>query len=188
MSTVKTGARDVPVKILASTGPEYCIKLWTLATRQELAPPLKGHKGNIFAMAFSPDGKLLATAGAELTDRLCHVSSGRLLHEFKGHSTWVRAVAFSPDGRTLATGGTDETVILWNVASGQELLTLTRPGLIVGSLMFSSSGETLAAGELREYGATGPVELWQAPSFAEIEELERTRLEANSKLLRKDFK
>jgi WD40 repeat protein len=81
---------------------------------------LEGRTGSMYAMAFSPDGRTLATAGASseasvvLWDRsdptgLRHVA-------FAGHTDWVRAMAFSPDGRTLVTGHDDRSVFLWDVS------------------------------------------------------------------------
>jgi len=110
-----------------------------------------------------------------LGGRVWHVPSARLLREFKGHITWVHGLAFTPDGRTLATGSTDGTILLWNVTTGQELLGLARPGLMVGSLRFSPDGERLAAGVLRRFGATGSIELWRAPSLAEMAAREQIR-------------
>jgi hypothetical protein len=75
---------------------------------------------------------------------------------------------------------------LWNVDTGQELLTLTQPGFKTSALLFSPAGDTLAAGALRELSTRGPVELWRAPSFAEIEAKERTGDQKQAKNLTKD--
>jgi hypothetical protein len=68
-------------------------------------------------MAFSPDGRLLATSGDEIdsTVRLCDVATNQELAVFKGHHSAAWAIGFSPDGRTLATGGGDSSVLLWDV-------------------------------------------------------------------------
>jgi WD40 repeat protein len=102
--------------------------------------------GPTFAVAFSPDGQLLAAGTAEGQVRLWRVNDGQPLLTCEGHMGAVWSVAFSPDGRLLASGSTDGTVRLWDVNSGQYLQTLTGHTQQVWSVAFSPDGRLLASG------------------------------------------
>jgi len=85
---------------------------------------LTGHKYSVFRLAFSPDGKILASGSNDSTVILWDVASGTLLHTMEGHSQLVRSVAFSPDGRLLVSGGGKNETKIWAVSSGKLLVTL----------------------------------------------------------------
>jgi WD40 repeat protein len=92
------------------------IKLWDAVTGKDEGT-LEGHKGEVRSLAFSPDGKTLASAAADGTARLWGVVSGKEKTGLPGHPRGVGAVAFSPDGKTLAVSESDGVVRLWDVAA-----------------------------------------------------------------------
>ncbi|MEU7156821.1 nSTAND1 domain-containing NTPase [Streptomyces chrestomyceticus] len=118
-----------------------------------------GHTGVVTAVAFSPDGRTLATGSVDRTVKLWDTATDRLRGTFIGHIGPVYALAFSPDGRYLATAGDDTTVRLWDVPNRRLLGVLNGPSGRVMSLSFSQDSRTLAS------GSTGDaVRLWDVAS------------------------
>jgi WD40 repeat protein/tRNA A-37 threonylcarbamoyl transferase component Bud32 len=102
---------------------------------------LRGHSAPIHALAFSPDGKRLASGSMDATVKLWDVTAGKEMASLPGHSDIVQSVAFSADGKTLASPSSDGSVKLWTVATGQERASLP---LRAWAVAFAPDGQTLA--------------------------------------------
>jgi len=133
---------------------------------QRLVRTFVGHKGSIPSIAFSPDGRQLASGSRDMSLKLWDLSSGNELRNFAGHTGEVYSVAFSPDGRTLASASFDKTLKLWDVASGRELRTFTGHTDWVRSVVFSPDGRQLASG-----GGDMSLKLWDMSSGRELRSL-----------------
>jgi hypothetical protein len=118
---------------------EQALRLYS----QELMA-LRGHAAGISRVAFSPDGKLLATGSDDKTAKLWNSSSGKIVSTLEGHNDNVYGVAFSPDGRRLATGSADKTARTWEIATGKRLSTMNGHTGSVYTVAFSSDGRRIA--------------------------------------------
>jgi WD40 repeat protein len=110
------------------------------AQEAKLRKTLKAHAFGVYSVAFSPDGKTLASGNHDETIQLWDVKIGVVLRTLRGHTSWVRAVSFSPDGKTLASGSRDRTIKLWDVKTGKELATLKGHPEGVNAVAFSPDG------------------------------------------------
>jgi WD40 repeat protein/serine/threonine protein kinase len=120
------------------------VEVWDAETGQTLLT-MPGHTGSVFGMAYSLDGKRIASASADKTLKLWDAQSGDELFTLKGHSSIVTSTAFSPDGKCLASASSDRTVKLWDTQTGQELATLRGHSDGLNSVAFSPDGKRLVS-------------------------------------------
>jgi WD40 repeat protein len=226
MVFVKGVAFSPDGKILASAGcvqlnytEGHCgqgsIQLWDAATHKQLGAPLTGHTSEVYSVAFSPDGKTLASGGCTQVDSAGFCIQGEIqlwnvaTHEqlgapLTGHMTLVYSVAFSPDGKILASAGCAQAddsgvgcpqgeIQLWYVATYQQIGTSATNKSAVSSVVFSPDGKTLASNgcvQLDSMGnCRGAVQLW---NISELYESISTREQracsiANRNLTKKEW-
>jgi WD40 repeat protein len=91
------------------------VTLWDVASGRRRYH-LEGQGGVGRAVAFTPDGRMLACQGSGYAVGVWEVATGKQRRRFAGHEAWIHALAFSPDGRWLASGSEDATALLWDLA------------------------------------------------------------------------
>jgi WD40 repeat protein/serine/threonine protein kinase len=140
---------------------------WRMTHRELLA--LKGDAGQVHCIAYSPDGRRLATAGHDGIVRIWDAAGGQELLTLRGHTGKVWGVAFSPDGQRVASAGEDPKVRVWDTVSGQDIGALSGHTSAITALAYSPDGKRLAAVTA---GRERTVRVWDVSSGREVHKLE----------------
>jgi WD40 repeat protein len=131
--------------------PSGIIYLWDTRSGAQIGSPIIGHASWVYGLAFSPDGKTLASGSADDTILLWDIEKREVSGiPFVGHNDQITSLSFSPDGRMLASAAENGEIILWDVQTHQIITMLTQNGsfyLPVHSIAFSPEGENLISAD-----------------------------------------
>ena len=128
---------------------------------------LSGHGNQVYSVAWSADGKQLATGAADKTARQWDVAKAAQVRQMNAHANVVYTVAFSPKGDMLATGGDDKLIKYWSAADGKELRKSEGHGAPIYSLSFHRDGTRLASGSVDK-----TVRIWNVADGKELHKLD----------------
>ncbi|CZR68414.1 related to WD40-repeat protein (notchless protein) [Phialocephala subalpina] len=149
------------------------VRLWDVVAGAALQT-LEGHSGVVYLVAFSPDGKLIASVSGQViyrpgdnTVRLWDAVTGAALQTLEHYSAFVGSVAFSPDGKLVISGSDYGTIQLWDIVAGVALRTLRGYSGRIYSVAFSPNGKQVVSGF-----EDGTVQLWDVATGAVLQTLE----------------
>ena len=142
------------------------IFLWDVVTHRNIATFQAAMEG-VIALAFSPDGKTLASGSRDGKVKIYDVETGEN-RSLAGHAAEVRSIVYSPDGTQIASLGEydDSTIKLWNAATGNHIRTMRSHS--IRSIAFSPDGTQIASGEGPHRQAGGRINLWDVGTGRKI--------------------
>ncbi len=144
-----------PSDRLFASAMDKDVLLYSLDTGEVLRT-LSGHTDRILSIAFSPEGKYLASAGKDNTVVLWEIRTGKMVFRLTRHSQTVNHLSFSPDGKILASASDDSNIILWNTEEGKEIKSFQAHSDGISLLQFSLDGSLLLT-----IGKDSTLKLWK---------------------------
>ena len=127
---------------LATAGADGLAKVWDAATG-ELLLTFAEHTDSLHSLAYSPDGRYIATTSDEndASVKVWDAQTGQVVYSLEGHPVRVWGLDFSPDSRYLVTGGARGIIKMWDMTTGQEVYTVFDESDHIGSVVFAPDGE-----------------------------------------------
>lgn len=143
--------------LLVSAGRDRTIKFWQ---NNQNSRTISAHTGAIHAVAFSPNGALIASGSADKTVKLWEVETGTLIATLSGHTLSVNALAISPNGAWMASASADATIRIWNLLTFELMATLSGHTGTVRAIAISADNQRVATG-----GEDKSIRIWNCCSW-----------------------
>jgi len=159
LGEVQTVAMSPDGRHLATGGPSGAF-LWDFA-QATVRHRFEAHGGRVSALAFSPGGTTLLTAGDDRLIRSWDVASGAAIHTYAGHQGEILNLAFAPDGNSFASASADNTARVWSLAEGALLHQVRVPGAYIQAAVFTPDGSGLVTAATAQ---TNLIRLWDLAS------------------------
>jgi WD40 repeat protein len=137
--------------------------------------PYYGHTGAVTVVAWSPEGRRLASGGEDGVVQVWDVPQEKKLHTYSSHLSRITAVAWSPDGKRIASGSEDNTIQVWNAATGERLLMYTQHRALIGGIAWSPDSSRIVSAARKGFGQPGgerghhgTVHVWDATTGQQL--------------------